>query len=308
MKTYRDDQAGPGYEKLPRALKHQSVIRVIENSLVEDLAPDVDPSMVSATLLQGDVTSVATLGVDSGLEGHITAKEGGVLAGLPVAAAVYALLDPQAQFIPLVHDGQRVNHGDVVGMISGPGVAVLAGERVALNFLGRMSGVATLTHTFVDAVAGTKAVILDTRKTAPGMRFLDKYAVRMGGGQNHRMGLYDMILIKDNHIDGAGGIPAAVRRVRQKYGHQYPVEIEVKTLNELETALALEPERIMLDNMPLETIRQAVAMADGNVPLEASGNVSLETVGAIAKTGVDYISVGALTHSAPVFDLSMRLA
>jgi nicotinate-nucleotide pyrophosphorylase (carboxylating) len=184
---------------------------------------------------------------------------------------------------------------------------MLAGERTALNFLGRMSGVATLTRKYVDAVAGTGAVILDTRKTAPGARLLDKYAVRMGGGQNHRLGLYDMVLIKDNHIDGAGSISAAVERVRSQWGHKYPIEVEVKDMDELEEALSLEPTRIMLDNMSQEMMRQAVEKAAGRVPLEASGNVSLETVRAIAETGVDYISVGALTHSAPVFDVSMRI-
>jgi len=159
----------------------------------------------------------------------------------------------------------------------------------------------------MDAVAGTQAVILDTRKTAPGWRVLDKYAVRAGGGQNHRQGLYDMVLIKDNHIDGAGGITKAVERVRQHHGDKYPIEVEVKNLIELEEALSLRPDRVMLDNMSLETMRRAVEITAGQVPLEASGNVSLETVRAIAETGVDFISVGALTHSAPVFDVSMRL-
>jgi len=184
---------------------------------------------------------------------------------------------------------------------------LLAAERPALNFLGRMSGIATLTRKFVDRLVGTGSAMLDTRKTAPGLRHLDKYAVRMGGGKNHRAGLYDMVLIKDNHIDGAGGIEAAVRRVRELYGKDCLVEVEVKDLAELQTALQLPVDRIMLDNMSLDIMRQAVEMTAGRVGLEASGNVTLATVRAIAGTGVDFISSGALTHSAPVLDISMRL-
>ena len=184
---------------------------------------------------------------------------------------------------------------------------MLTAERLALNFLGRLSGIATLTNSFVQEVSGTNAIILDTRKTLPGFRHLDKYAVRMGGGHNHRMGLYDMVMIKDNHIDGAEGIQAAVDRVRQKYGAKYPIEVEVKSLEELETALALNVDRIMLDNMDLVDMRQAVERTNRRVPLEASGNVSLESIRSIAETGVDFISIGALTHSVPVFDFSMRL-
>jgi nicotinate-nucleotide pyrophosphorylase (carboxylating) len=180
-------------------------------------------------------------------------------------------------------------------------------ERTALNFLGRFSGIATLTRKYVDAVSGTKTKILDTRKTAPGFRRLDKYAVRMGGGTNHRMGLYDLALIKDNHIDAAGGVIEAVEKTRQKYGDQILIEVEVKNLEELESALSLSADRIMLDNMDLETMREAVSLADRRMPLEASGNVTLKTVRQIAETGVDFISVGALTHSAPNFDVSLTL-
>ncbi len=241
------------------------------------------------------------------LHGHITAKETGTVAGLPIAALIFHLVDSNIKFTPLVEDGQRVDAGTVLAKVSGAGAAMLAAERTALNFLGRMSGVATLTRKFVDAVAGTRAVILDTRKTAPGLRVIDKYAVLVGGGQNHRMGLHDMVLIKDNHIDGAGGISAAVTGVREKFGARYAIEIEVKDLDELSEALALNPERIMLDNMSLEMMHEAVKMTAGKVALEASGNVSLGRLRAIAETGVDYISVGALTHSAPVFDVSMRI-
>ncbi|MEA3351258.1 MAG: carboxylating nicotinate-nucleotide diphosphorylase, partial [Chloroflexota bacterium] len=248
---------------LPVELQHPSVLNLLNLALAEDLSPDADLVKITADIFMGDVTSSATLRADSRLEGHIRSKADGVVAGLPVAAAVFALVEAEIAFEPRKNDGQLVAAGDVLAAISGPGPAMLAGERVALNFLGRLSGVATLTRKFVDAVAGTGAVILDTRKTAPGARLLDKYAVRMGGGQNHRMGLYDMVLIKDNHIDGAGGISAAIQRVRQKYGHQYPIEVETKTLLELKEALALEPTRIMLDNMSLETMRRAVEISAG---------------------------------------------
>ena len=192
--------------------------------------------------------------------------------------------------------------------VAGSGRALLTAERPALNFVGRLSGIATHTRRFVDAVAHTDADILDTRKTLPGHRRPDKYAVRQGGGRNHRMGLHDMVLIKDNHIDGAGGITEAVRRTRETHDDTYPVEVEVKTLDELDEALALSPDVILLDNMALDTLRRAVERTDGRVPLEASGGVTLDTVSAVAETGVDAISVGALTHSAEAFDVSIRVA
>jgi nicotinate-nucleotide pyrophosphorylase (carboxylating) len=189
--------------------------------------------------------------------------------------------------------------------LEGPARALLTGERTALNFLGRMSGIATLTRTFVDAVAGTKAVILDTRKTAPGLRFTDKLAVRLGGGQNHRTGLFDMVLIKDNHIDFAGSITAAVERVRAS-GSQLEIEVETRTLDNVREALALGVQRILLDNMSVETMREAVELCNARAKLEASGNVTLDNVVEVAGTGVDYISVGALTHSPKVFDVSLE--
>jgi nicotinate-nucleotide pyrophosphorylase (carboxylating) len=195
-----------------------------------------------------------------------------------------------------------------LGTVLGPGRALLSGERTALNILQRMSGIATLTSQFVEAVAGTRAVILDTRKTAPGLRALDKWAVRLGGGQNHRHGLYDMVLIKDNHIAAVGGdIPAAVARVRAGDPRRRPIEVEVRTLDELRAALPLNVDRILLDNMDLDTMRAAVEIAAGRTPLEASGNMSLERVPAVAATGVDFISVGALTHSAAALDISLKL-
>jgi nicotinate-nucleotide pyrophosphorylase (carboxylating) len=292
---------------LPIPLQHPAVHRLLLLALAEDLNESADPDLLFPDPSQGDITSQATLPPASTLEGRITAKAEGVIAGLPLAQDVFYLVDPSITFQPSVQDGAHVQPGTLLAEVSGPGASLLTAERTALNFLGRMSGIATLTHKFVQAVAGTKAVILDTRKTVPGLRHIDKYAVRMGGGQNHRAGLYDMVLIKDNHIDGADGIRPAVEGVRSRYGSRYLVEVEVKDLAELRTALALPVDRIMLDNMDLDTMRQAVELAAGRVPLEASGNVTLATVRSIAETGVDFISSGALTHSAPVLDISMRL-
>jgi nicotinate-nucleotide pyrophosphorylase (carboxylating) len=272
------------------------ILQIIRRALDEDIGP-------------GDVTSQWTLPAELELEGKLLAKADGVVAGLAVAAAVFHLVDERVRFISLCQDGQRVRAGDVLAVVQGPARAVLGAERTALNFLQRMSGIATATRRYVDAVAGTRAVILDTRKTAPGLRVLDKWAVRLGGGQNHRFGLFDMVLIKDNHIAAAGGITQAVARVRAHNQAGLPVEVEVKSLAELEEALAIQPslDRIMLDNMDLETMRRAVEMTAGRVPLEASGGVSLERVRAIAETGVDYISVGALTHSVTALDISLEV-
>jgi nicotinate-nucleotide pyrophosphorylase (carboxylating) len=292
---------------LPPELRHPAVLGINQFALAEDLSADADLGALGAEPASGDITSQATLAQDCQLEGRISAKAAGVVAGLPVAAAVFELVDPAISFQPQVKDGDRVQRGTLLALVNGPGRALLAAERTALNFLGRMSGIATLTHTFVAALQGTHAVILDTRKTAPGLRRLDKYAVRMGGGGNHRTGLYDMVLIKDNHIDGAGGIAAAVERARSLYGPEVMVEVEVKDLEELQIALRLAVNRIMLDNMSLESMRRAVEITAGRVELEASGNVTLENVRQIGETGVDFISSGALTHSAPVLDISMRL-
>lgn len=272
----------------------ESVIStLIDLALAEDIGP-------------GDATSEAVLPLDLRLRAHIVAKQAGVIAGLPVAEAVFRRVDPSVCFTPRVRDGARVEAGTVLAEVEGAARSLLAAERTALNFLQRLSGIATLTRRFVDAVAGTRAVILDTRKTHPGYRVLEKYAVRMGGGQNHRMGLYDMILIKDNHIAAAGSITEAVRRARAAYP-DLPLEVEVKNVDELQEALELPVDRIMLDNFDLEAIRAAVRVAAGQVPLEASGGVTLERVAALAATGVDYISVGALTHSAPALDISMEV-
>lgn len=255
----------------------------------------------------GDVTTDCTLSPTAILKGQFMAKEAGIVAGLEVVRLTFFLLDERVELTPHVADGDPVEVGTVIATLGGPGRALLSGERVALNFLQRMSGIASLTHRFVEAVQGTPAVILDTRKTAPGLRLLDKWAVRLGGGQNHRFGLYDMVLIKDNHIAAVGSISQAVARVRAGDRRGRPIEVEVKTLAELQEALELEVDRIMLDNMSLAEIRQAVRLTNSRVPLEASGNITLENVAAVAATGVNYISVGALTHSVRALDISLRL-
>ena len=268
---------------------------IIELAIAEDIGP-------------GDATSTSTLDASVTLHGCITAKARGVIAGLPVAEAVFRRVDPAIEFVAHVDDGQEVVPGEVVAEVRGPGPSLLAAERLALNFLQRMSGIATTTRRFTAAVATTEATILDTRKTLPGYRVLDKYAVRMGGGKNHRMSLFDMMMVKDNHIDGAGGITPAVERARAQHP-DLPIEVEVRDLDELREALAIAPplDRILLDNMDLDTMREAVAIAAGRVPLEASGNVTRARVKGIAETGVDFISIGALTHSVNALDLSMKI-
>ena len=253
----------------------------------------------------GDVTTDTIVPANASLRGRIIAKQNGVVAGLPIAEAVWRELDERITFTAQVGDGAKVDNKTIVAEVIGPARALLTGERTALNFLGRMSGIATLTRRFVDAVSGTGAVILDTRKTAPGLRLTDKLAVQIGGGQNHRTGLFDMVLIKDNHIDFAGSITAAVTRVRES-GTKLEIEVETRTLEHVREALALEVERILLDNMSPELMREAVRLNDGRAKLEASGNVSLENVLEVARTGVNYISVGALTHSPRVFDVSLE--
>jgi nicotinate-nucleotide pyrophosphorylase (carboxylating) len=254
-----------------------------------------------------DITTLCTVPETMRVGGTLWAKATGVIAGLAVAGRLVALLDPRLDWQPLVSDGAAVEAGTPVARIVGPGRAVLSGERTLLNLLQYMSGIATLTRQYVAAVAGTRAIILDTRKTAPGLRLLSKWAVRLGGGQNHRQHLAEMVLIKENHIAAAGGLAAAVARVRAGDPLRRPIEVEVRTLDELRVALELGIDRILLDNMSLDQIRAAVALTAGRVPLEASGNITLANVAAVAATGVDYISVGALTHSAPALDLSLLL-
>ncbi|MDQ7029906.1 MAG: carboxylating nicotinate-nucleotide diphosphorylase [Ardenticatenia bacterium] len=284
------DSLFPG---LPQDQAH-AAIETIRRALDEDIGP-------------GDVTTSAVITEPCTARGHIVVKAHGVIAGLAVARATFTLVDARVIFTPLVPDGASVRPGEVVATVEGLVNALLTGERVALNFLQRMSGIATLTRRFVEAVAHTSAVILDTRKTVPGLRPLDKWAVRLGGAQNHRAGLHDMVLIKENHIAAAGSLAEAVRRVRARWGHRYPVEVEVRTLEELDAALALDVDRVLLDNMDVPTLRAAVAMTAGRVPLEASGGITLDNVAAVAETGVDFISVGALTHSPPALDITLLL-
>jgi nicotinate-nucleotide pyrophosphorylase (carboxylating) len=266
------------------------ILQAIHRALAEDIGP-------------GDITTDSIVPAGATMRGQIIAKQDGVAAGLDIAAAVYHALDPQVNFQALVAEGAQVTNRQALASVSGAARTLLTGERTALNFLGRMSGIATLTRQFVEAVAGTNAVILDTRKTAPGLRMFDKLAVRRGGGQNHRVGLYDMVLIKHNHIDFAGSITAAVRLARAA-GHGLEIEIEARTLEDVAEALGLGVERILLDNMTPDMMRQAVQIANGRARLEASGNVTLANVRQVAETGVDYISTGALTHSVKVFDVS----
>ena len=268
------------------------ISRYISRALEEDIGP-------------GDVTTNTIVPADASLRGRIVAKQDGVVAGLEIAKQVMLALSPHVNFVAEVQEGDRVARGTVLANLDGSARALLTGERTALNFLGRMSGIATLTRQFVDAVAGTKAIILDTRKTAPGLRITDKLAVRLGGGQNHRTGLFDMILIKDNHIDFAGSITAAVQRARAA-GTRLEIEVETRSLDNVREALALGVEQILLDNMTPQTMREAVAICEGRAKLEASGNVTLDNVLEVARTGVDYISVGALTHSPKVFDVSLE--
>jgi nicotinate-nucleotide pyrophosphorylase (carboxylating) len=256
-----------------------------------------------------DLTSDAV--ISRGLTGKavIEAKEQGVLAGLPVAQMVFKTVDPQLAFIMLRRDGQRTKKGEKVVLIEGEVKSILSAERTALNFLQRLSGIATLTSQYVERLKGTKAKVLDTRKTTPGLRILEKYAVKTGGGHNHRMGLFDMILIKENHIKAAGSVSEAIKLAKIKCKGQ-KLEVEVRNLTELKGALKSEPDWIMLDNMDIQKMKKAVSMIRSFNPaikIEASGGVDLKNARRIASTGVDFISVGALTHSAPALDLSLKL-
>ena len=267
---------------------------------------------VRAALLEdwgraGDITAQATLSPEIGARAVIAARQPGRLSGVDLAATAFRLSDPAIAVEMLARDGDRLEPGDVVMRVSGPARGMLSAERVALNYLGHLSGVATATAAFADLVAHTKARIVCTRKTTPGLRAFEKYAVRCGGGANHRFGLDDAILIKDNHIAVAGGVRAAIEASRRFAGHLVRVEVEVDTLDQLREALDAKPDVIMLDNMQPDRLREAVAIAGGKVVLEASGGVNLKTVAAIAETGVDLISVGWITHSAPVLDLGLDI-
>ncbi len=267
---------------------------IIRNALHEDIHT-------------GDLTTQAMLSGPRPTSARLLAKEEMTVAGLAAAARVFTLQDSTVSFDPFCCDGERIAAGKELARISGDASVLLQGERVALNLLQRMSGIATLTARYVQAVQGTAARIVDTRKTTPGLRILEKYAVRVGGGVNHRTGLYDGILIKENHIAAAGGITEAIRRARAYIPHTLKIEIETETVAQVEEALAAGADIIMLDNMDCATMRRCVGLIAGQALVEASGGVNLETVRAIAETGVDIISVGALTHSPRAMDISMLL-
>ena len=272
------------------------------------LPPQLVADAVSAALREdigaGDITSVATIPAAVKAAATFGARKPGVLAGLPLAEAAFREVDPTVRFEAILHDGEPIAAGAVVARVAGNARAVLAAERVALNYLCHLSGIATATAALVDRVKHTRAVILDTRKTTPGLRVFEKYAVRCGGGVNHRIGLYDALLIKDNHIAVAGGVAEAIRQARA-HAPGVRLEIEVGSLAELAEAMTERPDMVMLDNMKPADLRRAVLEVAGRAKLEASGNITLEAVRAIAETGVDYISSGWITHSAPALDLGL---
>lgn len=269
---------------------------IIKNALEEDLG-------------WGDVTTDSTIPAESNIRGNFIAKAEGVVCGIDICRRVFEIVDGSIEFQTFVGDGQKVSKGEILAAINGSARSILKGERTALNFFQRMSGIATMTNRFVREVSGSKARIVDTRKTAPGLRVFDKYSVRTGGGYNHRYNLSDMVLIKDNHIKAAGGITPAIEAARRSLSHSVKIEVEVESIKELMEAIDAKADIIMLDNMSLEMMREAVSIAGGKALLEASGNMALEgerSVKAVAETGVDIISVGALTNSVEALDISLR--
>jgi nicotinate-nucleotide pyrophosphorylase (carboxylating) len=274
-------------------LSRELVEAAVAAALAEDLG------------LAGDLTSEATIPAGAWASGVIATRKAGVVAGTQLVEAAFRALDAETSVEVLIADGGQVKPGDVIARVSGNARALLGAERVALNFLGHLSGIATLTRAYVDKMRGTRARIIDTRKTTPGLRAFEKHAVRAGGGLNHRFGLYDAILIKDNHI-AVGGIAKAMTGIRSRAGHLVKIEVEVTTLAELDEALAQKPDAVLLDNMPVPMLKAAVDKVAGRTVTEASGGVTLDTVRQIAETGVDLISVGALTHSAPSLDVGLE--
>jgi nicotinate-nucleotide pyrophosphorylase (carboxylating) len=255
----------------------------------------------------GDKSTEAVISLAEKAEAYIMAKADGIISGLPIAERIYRKFDPSLVWNPLKRDGDKISRGDVVVEFSGTLRAVLSGERTALNFLQRMSGISTSASKYAEAVKDLNVKILDTRKTAPGQRMLDKYAVKMGGGTNHRIGLYDMVMIKDNHIKAAGSISAAVEKTRTMFGNRYKIEVETSNIDEVNEALSSKADIIMLDNMTIEKMKKAVEIINRRALVEASGGVNLDKVKAIAETGVDFISVGAITHSVKALDLSQYI-
>ncbi len=269
------------------------VDELIRNALMEDITGI-------------DITSDFLLSPDDCSEAYLVAKDSGVLCGMDIAARVFALVGEGVTFTPKMQDGDRINKGDLLATMQGNTRTLLKGERTALNLLQHLSGIATETARCVALVEGTNASIADTRKTAPGLRALQKYAVRIGGGKNHRFNLSDGAMLKDNHIDACGGITPAITQLRKHVGHMVRIEVEVRTLDELREALSAGADIIMLDNMDCDTMREAVSITNGNALLEASGGITHDTLHAVAQTGVDIISIGALTHSVKAFDISMK--
>jgi len=276
----------PGNSKL--------VDRILENALDEDIGP-------------GDITTSAIVDSEIRGEAQLSAKEDAVLAGMEIFSRVFSLLDPGIEVNSKFHDGDVLRDGTYIAQLKGSLRGILIGERTALNFLQHLSGIATLTRAYVDKTKPSQVRVIDTRKTTPGLRLLEKYAVRVGGGSNHRFGLFDGILIKDNHIVAAGSITRAVERVKAHVPHTVRIEVEVTDTKGLEEAISARADAVLLDNMSLEEMSSAVSIAGGRVLLEASGSVTLESIGEIAKTGVDLISVGAITHSARSVDISLEV-
>ena len=274
-------------------MRPSDYLEVIDWALAEDLSE------------RGDITSDSVIPADSVSSGRIVARSPGVVAGLEVAGAVFERVDPAIEYRPVRVDGDPVRYGDVIATVDGPSRSILTAERTVLNLLGRMSGVATTTARLAEEVAGTEARITDTRKTMPGLRVLDKYAVVAGGGVNHRFGLYDQVMIKDNHIVAAGSITGAVKMAREAVGPDIKITVEVENLEQLGLVLETSADRVLLDNMDLEELRVAVEMVGDRIETEASGGVKLETIREIAETGVDFISVGWITHSSPQLDVAL---
>lgn len=276
-------------------LPHLLFEKSVKEALLEDLGR------------AGDITSEAILNKNIKIEATLVARKCGVLCGTATALTAFQLIDPEIKYDNILIDSALVNSGDIIARINGSATSILAAERVALNFLGHLSGISTLTAKFVSQISHTHAKICDTRKTTPNLRALEKYAVACGGGVNHRFGLDDAILIKDNHIAVAGGVAAALRAAKQKIGHLVKIEIEVDTLDQLHEALSEGVDVVLLDNMSIPQLAEAVRMINKQALSEASGGISLDTVAAVAETGVNLISVGALTHSAPVLDVGLDI-
>jgi len=277
-----------------KSIPYLHLKKIVEEALEEDIG-------------FGDITTESIVPEDMNSKAVIIAKEEGILAGLPVAKAVFKTLESSVEFKELKKDGDKIKEGDIILEIIGKTKTILMGERTALNFIQRLSGIATYTRKCVDMVRPYGVKILDTRKTTPTLRILEKYAVKIGGGENHRFALYDMVLIKDNHIRVAGSIKEAIRRVRENVSHVYKIEVEVSNLEELKEALETQVDIVLLDNMDYETLKEAINMAKGKVLIEVSGKISMEDLEKIAKLGVDFISMGKLTHSFKSLDLSLEI-